>query len=149
LEVQVLDARSLMPNVLENLLTSAVDEGIGNISRLVSEWDNGKTLFNGQGEFLYIAQVDGETVGVGGLLLCKDFPGALRVSRFYVLPGWRREGIGRALAYEILHASEKFAQVLTCNAKASDNAAPFWQSMGFIPTEQAGITHIFERPEIA
>ena len=62
----------------------------------------GKNLFNGVGERLLLANVNEEFVGIGGLLRCKDIPGALRVSRFYVLPDWRNKGVATTIAQEVL-----------------------------------------------
>lgn len=144
MEVQILDARALMPSCLESLLSASTEEGIRNVSNLVQQWRDGLTLFDGEGEALYVAQMNGRTIGVGGVLRCKDIPGALRVSRFYVLPEWRNRGIASAIAREVLNNIGEFAEVVTCNAQASEYAPPFWESLGFIPTEVPGITHILK-----
>jgi GNAT superfamily N-acetyltransferase len=130
-----------MPLGLEDLQSSADDEGVKNVSRLINEWKLHQTLFDGTGECLFVAQANGSSVGIGGILKCKVVPGALRVSRFYVLPEWRRKGIARAIANESLVYAREFTEVITCNAQASQNAAPFWESLGFIPSEISGITH--------
>ena len=142
MDLHIVDARSVMPSCLDVLESSASEEGIKNVSRLIQEWNLGQTLFDGKGECLVLAQASGLTVAIGGLLECKAVPDALRVSRFYVLPDWRMKGIATAIANHLLSDSREFTEVVTCNAQASENAAPFWESLGFISTEIPGITHI-------
>lgn len=142
MDVLIVDALPLMPSCLDVLQPSASEEGIKNVSRLIQDWNLGKTLFDGPGECLFIAQVNQITAGVGGVLRCKDVPEALRVSRFYVLPEWRNRGIATAIANEALNHASKFADVITCNAQASKMSAPFWESLGFKPVNIAGFTHV-------
>jgi GNAT superfamily N-acetyltransferase len=140
--VTVVDARPLMPGGIQFLLEASRTEGIDNLSKLVRQWIDGTVLFDGAGESLLMAQIDGANVGVGGLLHCKDVEGALRVSRFYVLPAWRRQGVATILATEVLRMSERFADRVTCNARASGFASQFWESLGFLPVPRVGVTHI-------
>lgn len=143
MDVQIVDARPLMPSGLDVLQSSAFQEGVKNVSRLIQDWNLGKTLFDGMGECLFIAQVNEITVGVGGMLKCKVVPEALRVSRFYVLPEWRKRGIATAIANEAFIHAREFADVITCNAQASELAAPFWESLGFTKVNISGLTHVF------
>ena len=140
--VTVVDARPLMPSGVEDLLDASRSEGIGNISKLVRQWNDGMELFDGVGETLLMVRIGGANVGVGGLLHCKDVPGALRVSRFYVLPTCRRQGVATVLATEVLRMSERFADRVTCNAQASACAGQFWETLGFVPVPRVGVTHI-------
>lgn len=142
MDVDVVDARPFMPAALNGLESAASYEGVKNVSRLIQEWNLGETLFDGPGEFLFIAQVNQITTGVGGVLKCKVVPEALRVSRFYVLPEWRNRGIATAIANDVLNHAWKFAEVITCNAQASKMSAPFWESLGFKPVDIAGLTHV-------
>lgn len=138
----VVDARPLMPSGVQGLLEASRSEGIDNVSNLVRQWDDGTILFDGAGETLFMAQVEGAQVGVGGSLHCKDVSGALRVSRFYVLPVWRRQGVATVLAREVLRMSEEFTDHVTCNARASGFAGQFWETLGFVPVALVGITHM-------
>jgi GNAT superfamily N-acetyltransferase len=143
-QVTVVDARPLMPSGVQELHKASRSEGIANISNLVRQWNDGTVRFDGDGETLLVAQVRGVNVGVGGLLQCKDVLGALRVSRFYVLPAWRRHGVGSVLAMEVIRRSEWFTDRVTCNAMALDVAEHFWESLGFVPVKLAGVTHIHD-----
>ena len=82
-------------------------------------------------------------MALGGLTRCPDRAGALRVRRFYVGPTARRTGIATALATRLLDLAQPHTSTVTCNAGASDAAAPFWESMGFERTATiAGVTHL-------
>lgn len=146
--VRIVDARPLMPSCLDGLQAAASVEGIKNVSRLIQEWNLGLTHFDGTGECLLIAQVDGINIGIGGILRCKVVTEALRVSRFYVLPNWRMKGVATALANEALVHAWKFAEVITCNAQASEFAAPFWESLGFSQVNIPGLSHVLQRKNI-
>lgn len=142
-EVEVRPAAPLMPSVLRELDVEARASGIQNVSVLIDRWVGGSERFDGTGESLLVA-VDPAlncVVGVGGLSRCPDVEGALRVRRFYVGEQWRRRGIARTLARQLVTDGLRHTNVLTCNAGASDAAAPFWEAMGFEPVDAPGITH--------
>ena len=146
--MQIVDGLPLITSGLDGLQLIATEEGINNVSRLIKEWNLAQTLFDGVGECLFIAQINGMSIGVGGILKCKVVPDALRVSRFYVHPEWRRQGIARAIAKAGLSHAWNFTEVVTCNAQASSIASPFWESVGFEPVNIQGITHILKVSEI-
>ena len=142
MDVHIVDARPIMPSCLYRLETAASEEGMKNVSRLIHEWNLGQTLFDRAGECLFIAQTNELNIGIGGILKCKDIPDALRVSRFYVLPRWRKKGVATALANRAIMYASAFAEVITCNAQASEIAPPFWESLGFNPVNIPGLTHV-------
>jgi GNAT superfamily N-acetyltransferase len=146
--IEILDAQSSMPDAVSGLLHASLGESICNVAKLVRDWIDVTTRFDGPGEVLLIASLGGDVVGVGGLLKCRDVPGALRVSRLYVLPEHRRRGVASALAAELLRRSTGRADVVSCNAQASSSAGPFWESMGFKPVKHAGITHTWSALDI-
>jgi GNAT superfamily N-acetyltransferase len=145
MDIRIVDASQFMPEGIRPLEIAASKESIKNISRLIQEWDLGKNLFNGVGERLLLANVNEEFVGIGGLLRCKDIPGALRVSRFYVLPDWRNKGVATTIAQEVLKDAFKFTNCVTCNALASEIAGTFWETLGFVKVEFPGITHMLKQ----
>lgn len=140
--LEIVSGLPLLPSSLNGLESAAIEEGIMNVSRLIEEWKLGQTLFEREGECLLIAKRDGFIVGIGGVLTCKVVPNALRVSRFYVHPDWRRKGIATAIANKCLVQALEFTEIITCNAQASWIASPFWKSVGFNPVDIPGITHI-------
>lgn len=126
---------------LDPLAAQAEREGIRNVRALVEGWRDGSLRFDGPGERLLAAVAGTEVVGVGGLTACPHVPGALRVRRFYVAPGWRRRGVARTLARPLLDGAWTHTDLVTCNARASAAAPLFWESLGFTPVDRAGITH--------
>ncbi|HET9161186.1 MAG TPA: GNAT family N-acetyltransferase [Caulobacteraceae bacterium] len=132
-----------LPIGIETLAASAEAEGVRNLSLLISGWVAGQR-FDAEGEALFAAFADRALVGVGGVTPCSNLTGAERVRRFYVAPDHRRSGVGRALAVAAMHEGLQHARILTCNARATAAATPFWESMGFRPVSTPGITHLFE-----
>jgi ribosomal protein S18 acetylase RimI-like enzyme len=63
------------------------------------------------------------------------------VRRFHVSPTARRRGVAHDLARRLIGGSAEYTSVVTCNARASEAAAPFWESLGFLPVDADGITH--------
>lgn len=134
-----------MPDGLLGLAEEAEREGIRVLSAVVGQWVDGTLRFDAPGEAILAAtSVDG-VVGIGALSVCPHVAGALRVRRFYVAPSWRRRGVARALATELIANGFGRVDTITCNAQASLAAPPFWESMGFVPVDTAGITHLRRR----
>lgn len=141
----VMPAEALLPEGLDSLACHADSEGIRIVSTLLERWRDGSERFRAQGEAVLAATAGGETVGIGALSRCPHVESALRVRRFYVAPSWRRQGVARALATELLATGFEHTEVISCNARASAAAAPFWESMGFLPVATEGITHTRRR----
>lgn len=132
-----------VPDGLDALASAATAEGIRIVSTVVARWRDGTERFDGPGERLLVAVDDaGRVVGIGGISACPTVAGALRVRRFYVDPGWRRAGVGRALAEAVIEHALAHVDLLTCNARASAAAPVFWERMGFEPVDRDGITHV-------
>ncbi len=138
---------SWVPEGFAQLIDESSSVGIRNVTTFVSQWSDGSQRFSLPGEQALVAIAGGEVagvevVGVGGLTHCPHVEGALRVRRFYVAQAWRRRGVARALAATLLDAGRPHTDVFTCNARASEAAPPFWESLGFTPTNEVdGITH--------
>jgi GNAT superfamily N-acetyltransferase len=121
--------------VLEAL---AIDEGVRNVTLLRTAIEDGLG-FDGLAELAFGAWTEDRLLGVGGLTPCPHRPAATRVRRFYVAAQARRRGVGQAIASACLAAAGDKA--VTCNARASAAAAPFWEAMGFVAANHPGITH--------
>lgn len=135
-----------IPAGLVSLLELGTAEGIGVVSGVLERWDSGEQRFDNTGETLLVA-VDraGLVVGIGGITPCPHVEGALRMRRFYVDPRSRRHGVAGDLARALIEQGFKTTSTITCNARASDAAAPFWESLGFSQSPLAGITHVLYR----
>ncbi len=131
-----------LPDGFDVILQAAASEGVRNMAMLAAQWASGEQRFEDPGA-LFAALVDGDLAGVGGVTVERGAgEPAMRMRRLYVLPAFRRFGIGRRLAGAMMQQGFQAAPLLTLNAAASDAAAPFWEAMGFERTDRpAGATH--------
>jgi GNAT superfamily N-acetyltransferase len=129
---------------LAHLAEEATRQGIRNVATLLARWEDGSERYDRLGETMLVAldSAGEKVIGVGGLTQCPHVDGAMRVRRFYVATDFRRSGVARALAEQLIVHGFDFATTLTCNAKASAAAPPFWEAMGFSRSDVAGITHL-------
>jgi GNAT superfamily N-acetyltransferase len=130
-----------LPAGLETLRTDAAREGFAFIERLVAEWTSGTNTFDRPGECLLGAFADGRLVGIGGLNADPYLPGTntARVRHVYVLEGWRRKGIGRALVDRLVReARGSFGEV---RLRTAHGAAEFYIRCGFSPLDHASASH--------
>lgn len=130
---------------LDSLAEDAERGGIRIVGTLRERWLDGTERFDRPGESILVASSNDTVIGVGGLSQCPSVEGALRVRRFYVSPRWRRRGVARSLARQLIETGFEHVDVLTCNAAASDAAPPFWESIGFESVTAEGITHLLRR----
>lgn len=133
-----------LPAGISALAEAAAAEGVRNVRMLITAWEAGEQRFDRDGAALFAA-TDGEVIaGIGGV---KPETGAgesaMRMHRFYVHPSYRRLGLGKRIAQAVMSHALMHAPLLTCNARASLAAAPFWLSLGFAPVDSASYTHIF------
>jgi len=140
--VVVQPAAVLLPDGVGGLADAAEAEGLRVVSTVIDRWVDGTQRFAAPGESLLIARADGEAIAIGGLAHCPNVAGALRVRRFYVHPSWRRRGVARTLVQQLIEGGLRHTDTLTCNARASAAAPPFWESLGFAAVDLEGITHV-------
>lgn len=131
-----------LPDGFDVILQAAASEGVRNMAMLAAQWASGEQRFE-EPDALFAALVDGDLAGVGGVTVERGAgEPAMRMRRLYVLPAFRRFGVGRRLAGAMMQQGFQAAPLLTLNAAASDAAAPFWEAMGFGRTDAvAGATH--------
>lgn len=133
-----------LPVTFLDLVQTSQAEGIRNMALLQSDWRSGANRFEATGEALFGAYVGEQLVGVGGVSRETGYTEpAMRMRRLYVLPAFRRTGVGRLLAQACIERGLETTPVLTCNAQASAAAGPFWETLGFAPIEHPTITHVF------
>jgi GNAT superfamily N-acetyltransferase len=138
--IPVVDA---LPVGFDALRAEACAEGHRNIDRLAIDWASGKVRFDACGEALLAAQVGGELTGIGGITIDPNNCGALRMRRFYVRVAHRRTGVGRRLAEALISGAGR-ARCLVVNA-GTEQAARFWEALGFTLDDRDGHTHILRR----
>lgn len=133
--MQVVRVSDDLPDGFAVLRAEARSEGVRHMDLLAEQWPQSDLT-------LFAAYTDGELAGVGGVSPEASEP-AMRMRRLYVRPAYRRCGVGRALAGAMMQEGLQSARVLTCNARASEAAGPFWEEMGFEAVEAEGYTHRF------
>ena len=133
-----------LPLDIRNLREEADREGVNNMRLLVEQWTSGALRFSKPGEALFAAYEGDALVGVGGVT-CETDLDAMRMRRLYVRRDWRKRGAGRSLAQAMIAKGFESADLLTCNARATAAAAPFWETLGFVPVAAAGHTHELRR----
>lgn len=131
-----------LPDGFDVILQAAASEGVRNMAMLAAQWASGEQRFDDPGA-LFAALIDGDLAGVGGVTLeVGAGEPAMRMRRLFVLPMFRRFGVGRRLAGAMMQQGFQAAPLLTVNAAASEAAGPFWEAMGFARTDAApGATH--------
>ncbi|MCY1648079.1 GNAT family N-acetyltransferase [Caulobacter sp. SL161] len=134
-----------LPEGFGDLVAEASDEGVRNMALLAESWRGGPQ-FQEDGEALLAAFLAGELAGIGAMT---PEPAAReparRLRRFYVRPDMRRRGVATALASALIHEGFDSVRLLTVNARASDDAAPFWEAQGFVPDTTGPWTHALRR----
>lgn len=130
-----------LPAGFELLRHAADGEAYGMLATLAREWADGTNRFDGEGEAL-VAAYDGDfLVGMGGIRTDPHVPEALRMSRFYVRPHYRRRGVARMIAATLLDLPASAGRTITLNAPQVE-AARFWEALGFMRDERDGHTHV-------
>lgn len=133
-----------LPAGIDHLAGAAEAEGVRNVRRLIDDWACGAQRFDQDGAALFAAVDGGILAAIGGVKREAGAGGsAMRMHRFYVHPSYRRLGLGSRIAQAAMRHALMHGSVLTCNARASSAAAPFWEALGFDPVDSAGYTHIF------
>jgi GNAT superfamily N-acetyltransferase len=131
-----------LPAGFDVLRAEARAQGYRHVDRLADEWRAGTMRFDREGEALIAAHLGGDLSGLGGLTIDPFQRDALRMRRFYVRAAFRRNGIGRAIAENLLVRARRFGRKVTVNAGVGSER--FWQSLGFVADARNGHNHIFE-----
>lgn len=132
-----------LPAGFDALRAAARAEGYRHLERLATEWTAGTMRFDREGEALLAARVDGELAGIGGLTIDPWQTGALRMRRFYVRSSSRRNGVGRAMAANLLRHARSSGLPVTVNATAGSEL--FWEALGFISDARNRHTHLLSQ----
>jgi len=82
-------------------------------------------LLNRDAEIRLVAEIDGEPVGIGALVL-----GSSELRACYVLPRAARRGVGAALVHEIERMARK-SGLVSLRLESSLTAEPFYRTLGY------------------
>jgi GNAT superfamily N-acetyltransferase len=105
---------------------------------ITAEVDHPATVLNElveRGGRLYVAEVDGEAIGVGGLKRLSDTDGEIK--RMFVRPTARRLGVGRAIVERLIDDARAlgYRTVFLESASFMHPAHALYRSVGFVPSE--------------
>lgn len=118
---------------MEPLLVESRAEGHHFVDRLVDDFLDGSNRFDQPGEVLFGVYAGGQLVAVGGLNRDPYLPdvNAGRVRHVYVLPAFRRQGVGRLLMQAIIDAARSSHFRLLTLRTLNPAADIFYRALGF------------------
>jgi ribosomal protein S18 acetylase RimI-like enzyme len=137
-------ATKLEPNELDGLVIRSLEEGFKFVQRLRDQYESGINRFDQHGEALLLARDASEVIAVIGLSIDPEGqPDVMRVRRFYVLPEYRRQGLGEKMLLEVIElARAARAEVLELHTD-NPHAARFYERNGFQALNSSNSTHRF------
>lgn len=121
--------------LLEDLASLARAEGFRFLDRLKADWEAGTLRFDQTGEILLGTWREGSLIAVGGVR--RQSEGTGRISRVYVHPDWRRQGVGARLVSLLIGHSQPVFTTLILRTDTKEGAG-FYEALGFELLEEPG-----------
>ena len=117
---------------LASLIEASCDEGFKFLVRLQDEYVSGEVCFDGPGEALFGAFQATRLIGIGGLTHDPygGDPTTGRIRHLYVLPPWRRRGVGAYLIAELQRNAQAQFRTLVLRTD-TEIGASFYESLGY------------------
>lgn len=135
MNIVIKEVQQQLPVEITGLATEAKRENLTLVKDLIDEYKNGKNCFKHPGEFLLLAYDQQKLIACGGLNLqwneqqVEERIG--RVRRFYVLPEYRKSGVGKQLLQYLEHkARDNFSAL--CLSTQAEVAVNFYQKMNYV-----------------
>ncbi|KRG12596.1 hypothetical protein ACA30_18455 [Virgibacillus soli] len=145
--MQIEKVTSIEQYNLDLLIDDSLSEGYKFIQRLVDEYKTGSNKFDKKGESLYIAKLDGEVIGIGGLNIdpYHTLPDVGRVRHLYVLRKNRGTSVGKKLLNTIITEAKKNFRTLRLSSTDDTAAVNLYIKCGFLKVEGVyKVSHILE-----
>ena len=137
MNIEIKEAQEV-PTQIQTLSKHAAQEGFDFVHRLIEEWESGKNRFNQPGEFLLFVYDGDQLVACGGLNQQwneQDIESRIgRVRRFYVLPNYRKHGVGKQLLQHLEKKARANFSALCLNTDTK-SAAHFYQKQNYVYVE--------------
>jgi GNAT superfamily N-acetyltransferase len=142
IEVRIELVTQLKTSELDELVIRSLEEGFKFVQRLRDEYESGINRFDLPGEALLLAREAWSVIAVVGLNLDPEGqPGVMRLRRFYVLPEYRRQGLGQKMLLEVIELARKaHAKTLELHTDNSQSAR-FYERNGFQRLDSSNPTH--------
>lgn len=127
---------------IEPLIKTSEQEGFRFLSRLKEDWIKGINLFNKRNEQLYQVRIEGQIVAIGGINNnpYEEKGKTGRIRHVYILPEYRRKGIGRTLILHLLKMMQGKYERITLRTDTKD-ASIFYESLGFEKVKSRHSSH--------
>jgi GNAT superfamily N-acetyltransferase len=130
--VQIHPIQELQSQAWQTLLKTSLDEGYDFIQKLCDEYETGTNRFDAPGAALLGVYLNDELIAVGGVhpdpYLQTTTVG--RVRHVYVLPEYRRQGVGRELMLALIQHARAHFEILTLRTPTAHGNS-FYKSLGF------------------
>ena len=124
-----------LPAQITELAKQAQKEGFQLIDQLIEEYESGKNRFDQPGEFLLFVYDDEKLIACGGLNQQwneNEIDARIgRVRRFYVLPKYRKHGVGKQLLQHLEKNARANFSALCLNTDTK-SAANFYQKQNYV-----------------
>ena len=132
---------------MDLLIDDSLSEGYKFIKRLVDEYATGSNKLDKNGESLYVAKIDGEVIGIGGLNIDPylNLPDVGRVRHLYVLRKNRGTGVGKKPLNTIIDEARKHYRTIRLSSTVNPVADNLYIECGFVKVEGINkASHILE-----
>jgi GNAT superfamily N-acetyltransferase len=141
--VQIHPIQELQSQAWQTLLKTSLDEGYDFIQKLCDEYEAGSNRFDAPRAVLLGVYLNDELIAVGGVhpdpYLQTTTIG--RVRHMYVLPEYRRHGVGRELMLALIQHARTHFETLTLRTPTAHGDS-FYKSLGFTDEPRfANATH--------
>lgn len=127
-----------LPKTISELAKHSAKEGFSFVHRLIDEFESGVNRFDGAGEFFLLVYDGEKLIACGGLNQQRTEDASQsrigRVSRFYVLPKYRQQGVGKLLLQFLEKKAIKDFSAL-CLQTHTKSASNFYQKMNYVYIE--------------
>jgi GNAT superfamily N-acetyltransferase len=130
--IQFHPIETLQSQAWQNVLKISREEGYDFVQKLYEEFEDGTNRFDTGGAILLGASLEDELLAVGGLHPDPYLQTASvgRIRHVYVLPSYRRQGLGRDLVLALIQHARSHFELLTLRTPTKHGDS-FYKSLGF------------------